>query len=211
MYTTWQSTLVRLECEHALTASRTRSLVLQVGTPKNETPGKEKKPKKEVKPKEEAKPKSEPKNEDAAPSQGATKRPRKVYDMPGQTRDMPPENDPLRKFYESLFKEKGSKSEMARKYCAVHGLLPLDEAKKYVAEKGGSQASQRSTQPSQSPAKRKKAPVKKMSSKKPAKKTKTPSRVRNDRIQADDEESDVMDESSTEEEWYSSDDGDFSP
>ena len=87
------------------------------------------------------------------------KRERKTYDMPGQTRDTPDENDPLRRFYESLHTEK-PESEMARKWCVVHGLLPLAEAKKWVAVHGrGSQrATQESqgTQGTQSPAKRKK-------------------------------------------------------
>ena len=132
------------------------------------------------------------------------KRERKTYDMPGQTRDTPDENDPLRRFYESLHTEK-PKSEMARKWCVVHGLLPLAEAKKWVAVNGrGSQrATQGSqgTQGSQSPAKRKKpaagkkkvvAAVKKSAEKKA--RVTSPSRVRNDRIEADSSEEESEDE-----------------
>lgn len=64
-----------------------------------------------------------------------TKRPKKVYDLPGQTRDTPPEEDPLRQFYMSLL-EQVPTSELARKWCVVHGLLPVEEAKKWVAKYG---------------------------------------------------------------------------
>lgn len=65
----------------------------------------------------------------AAPSQ----RPKKVYDMPGQTRDAPGEEDPLYKFYMSLLEQR-PESEMARKWAVQHGLLPKDEALEWLAQ-----------------------------------------------------------------------------
>lgn len=63
------------------------------------------------------------------------KKPRKVYDMPGQTRDTPDEEDPLRRFYTSLLEQIPS-SEMAKKWCVIHGLVSIEEAKKWVAKYG---------------------------------------------------------------------------
>lgn len=68
------------------------------------------------------------------------KKPRKVYDMPGQTRDTPAEEDPQRRFYTSLLEQVPS-SEMAKKWCVIHGLLPIEEAKKWVAKNGKKAAS----------------------------------------------------------------------
>mmetsp|Transcript_4720 Transcript_4720/g.8574 ORF Transcript_4720/g.8574 Transcript_4720/m.8574 type:complete len:355 (-) Transcript_4720:545-1609(-) len=65
----------------------------------------------------------------------------KKFGMPGQTKETPPENDSLRKFYISLLSQKPN-SDMAKKWCLQYGLLPLDEAEAYIAEmkaqKGGS-------------------------------------------------------------------------
>lgn len=76
------------------------------------------------------------------PSQASqkTQRVKRVFDMPGQTRDTPPENDPLRRFYTSLL-EQTPDSEMARRWCAMTGLLSHEDAEAWVAEaarkKGG--------------------------------------------------------------------------
>jgi hypothetical protein len=58
---------------------------------------------------------------------------RKEYDVPGQTKDTPPEGDPLRKFYGSLLVQRPD-SEMARSWCGQRGLLPAGEAEKWVRE-----------------------------------------------------------------------------
>lgn len=58
---------------------------------------------------------------------------KKEFSMPGQTRETPPENDPLRKFYASL-REQRPDSELARKWCAMHGLLSKTEAIQYVED-----------------------------------------------------------------------------
>ena len=148
------------------------------------------------KPKGKAK-KNEPKAE------GAEKKARPKFDRPGQTRPTPPESDPLRRYYTSLYSQQPD-SALAQRFCAQHGLMPLEMAEKWAAEHGrGSQLSQRSSQPSQSPAKApaKKAPSKKAATKKtPAKKAATkkdrtppkkrgPSRVRNDKIESDESDS----------------------
>ena len=48
---------------------------------------------------------------------------KKKFPLIGQTKETPEENDPLRKFYASLLKQKPT-SEMAIKWCTEHGLLP---------------------------------------------------------------------------------------
>ncbi|DBA74798.1 hypothetical protein WJX79_003606 [Trebouxia sp. C0005] len=58
---------------------------------------------------------------------------KKEYDKPGQTRETPPEIDPLHKFYTTL-KQQRPDSEMAKKWCLIHGLLDLEEAEQLVAE-----------------------------------------------------------------------------
>jgi hypothetical protein len=148
----------------------------------------DKKPKREVK-------KREPKAEDAE------KKARPKYDRPGQTRPTPPESDPLRRYYTSLYSQQPD-SALAQRFCAQHGLMPLEMAEKWAAEHGrGSQVSQRSNQSSQSRAKtsakkalvnrapERKAPSKQASKKKDRSTTKKrgPSRVRNDGIQSDDD------------------------
>lgn len=47
------------------------------------------------------------------------KREKKVYDLPGQKRDTPEEKDPLRIFYESLYKQI-PKSEMSQIWWVFH-------------------------------------------------------------------------------------------
>ncbi|KAK9917250.1 hypothetical protein WJX75_002354 [Coccomyxa subellipsoidea] len=61
------------------------------------------------------------------------KKERKVFDMPGQTRETPDEADPLRKFYTSL-KEQRPDSAIAKKWLLQTGLLPLEEAEEEVAK-----------------------------------------------------------------------------
>ncbi|KAJ8762240.1 hypothetical protein K2173_007396 [Erythroxylum novogranatense] len=56
------------------------------------------------------------------------KREKKVYDLPGQKRDTPEERDPLRIFYETLYKHVPN-SEMAQIWMMESGLLPREEAK----------------------------------------------------------------------------------
>ncbi|KAL0047295.1 hypothetical protein WJX82_000105 [Trebouxia sp. C0006] len=58
---------------------------------------------------------------------------KKEYDKPGQTRETPPEIDPLHKFYTTL-KQQRPDSDMAKKWCLIHGLLDLEEAEQLVAE-----------------------------------------------------------------------------
>mmetsp|Transcript_6782 Transcript_6782/g.15003 ORF Transcript_6782/g.15003 Transcript_6782/m.15003 type:complete len:345 (-) Transcript_6782:711-1745(-) len=60
---------------------------------------------------------------------------KKEYDMPGQTRDTPPETDSLRKFYTSLLQQRAD-SDMARKWCLQHGLLDREEAEEYLEKLG---------------------------------------------------------------------------
>merc|ERR1712010_370918 len=52
---------------------------------------------------------------------------KKGYELPGQTKPPPEETDPIRKFYESLSKQK-LESVMARKWLMQHGMLPQDQA-----------------------------------------------------------------------------------
>jgi len=57
------------------------------------------------------------------------KKERKTYDLPGQKRDPPDENDSQRKFYCSL-REQNPSSEMAEVWMMEYGLLSAEEAKK---------------------------------------------------------------------------------
>merc|ERR1712188_120254 len=77
------------------------------------------------KPKTEGKVKGEGASEKSATKASANGK--KVYDLPGQTRETPEETDPVRKFYESLSKQK-PESIMARKWLMQHGMLPQDQA-----------------------------------------------------------------------------------
>ncbi|GMH03271.1 hypothetical protein Nepgr_005110 [Nepenthes gracilis] len=62
------------------------------------------------------------------------KRVRKVYDLPGQKRDPPEERDPLRIFYETLYKQVPH-SEMAAIWMMESGLLSVEESKKVYENK----------------------------------------------------------------------------
>ncbi|CAH9096981.1 unnamed protein product [Cuscuta epithymum] len=55
------------------------------------------------------------------------KKEKKVYDLPGQKRDPPEEGDPLRIFYESLYKQL-PESDMATIWMMESGLLPKEKA-----------------------------------------------------------------------------------
>ncbi|KAJ0024836.1 hypothetical protein Pint_09377 [Pistacia integerrima] len=66
--------------------------------------------------------------------QNGKKREKKVYDLPGQKRDPPEERDPLRIFYETLYKQV-PESEMAQFWMMESGLLSFDEAKKVFEKK----------------------------------------------------------------------------
>ncbi|GAB4839129.1 hypothetical protein Ancab_028657 [Ancistrocladus abbreviatus] len=69
-----------------------------------------------------------------AEERNVKKRERKVYDLPGQKRDPPEERDPLRIFYETLYKQV-PQSEMAAIWMMESGLLPVEEAKKVYNKK----------------------------------------------------------------------------
>uniref|UniRef100_A0A453IHV4 Uncharacterized protein n=1 Tax=Aegilops tauschii subsp. strangulata TaxID=200361 RepID=A0A453IHV4_AEGTS len=92
----------------------------------------EKKIKKEVGIKKDEKKAAGVKKEGAA----GVKKERKVYELPGQKHDPPPERDPLRIFYESLY-EQVPDSEMAAFWLMEWGLLPLDVATEVFAKKQG--------------------------------------------------------------------------
>lgn len=100
-----------------------------------------------------------------------TKKARKVYDMPGQTRDTPGDEDPQRRFYTSLLEQIPS-SELAKKWCVMHGLLPLEDAKKWV-DKHGKKTVATSSKTKKAPATRAKEPSKKTGSAKASKKKKS--------------------------------------
>ncbi|CAN0872027.1 hypothetical protein LINGRAHAP2_LOCUS10011, partial [Linum grandiflorum] len=72
--------------------------------------------------------------ESAAAEQNGKKREKKVYDLPGQRRDPPEERDPLRIFYETLYKQVPN-SEMAQFWMMESGLLPKDLAQKVYDNK----------------------------------------------------------------------------
>ncbi|CAI6002345.1 unnamed protein product [Closterium sp. NIES-65] len=57
-----------------------------------------------------------------------------VFDLPGQLREAPEENEPLRIFYESLYNQL-PESEMAQIWMMEHGLLDEDEARRVLAIK----------------------------------------------------------------------------
>ncbi|XP_027148654.1 transcriptional regulator ATRX homolog isoform X1 [Coffea eugenioides] len=66
--------------------------------------------------------------------QTAKKREKKVYDLPGQRREPPEERDPLRIFYETLYKQVPN-SEMAAIWMMESGLLQKEAAKKIFEKK----------------------------------------------------------------------------
>ncbi|CAI5525360.1 unnamed protein product [Closterium sp. Naga37s-1] len=57
-----------------------------------------------------------------------------VFDLPGQLREAPEENEPLRIFYESLYNQLPD-SEMAQIWMMEHGLLDEDEARRVLVIK----------------------------------------------------------------------------
>ncbi|KAJ1689880.1 hypothetical protein LUZ63_014035 [Rhynchospora breviuscula] len=59
---------------------------------------------------------------------------KKVYSLPGQKHDPPEEREPLRIFYESLWKQIPT-SEMAEFWMMEHGLLSPERAKKAYEKK----------------------------------------------------------------------------
>jgi hypothetical protein len=77
-------------------------------------------------------PKEKP-TQNRSSSAAEKERVRKTYELPGQTRDTPVEEDPLRKFYTSLL-DQVPESEMARRWCATHGLLSREAAEAWVEE-----------------------------------------------------------------------------
>ncbi|GFQ02805.1 hypothetical protein PHJA_002424400 [Phtheirospermum japonicum] len=84
--------------------------------------------------KEEEAEKTKKKGGKADENKDVKKRERKVFDLPGQKRDPPEERDPLRIFYETLYKQVPA-SEMAAIWMMETGLLPKDEAKKVFDRK----------------------------------------------------------------------------
>ncbi|KAH7433330.1 hypothetical protein KP509_07G064100 [Ceratopteris richardii] len=70
------------------------------------------------------------------------KKGKKVYELPGQKHDPPEERDPLRIFYESLYRQ-NPKSEMAQIWMMEHGLLSPEAAKKALERKKKIQLNQK--------------------------------------------------------------------
>ncbi|GMH39037.1 hypothetical protein BSKO_06935 [Bryopsis sp. KO-2023] len=62
-------------------------------------------------------------------------REKKVYDLPGQKREAPPERDSLREFYTTLRVQR-PESEMALKWCVEHGLEAEAVALAWVEKNG---------------------------------------------------------------------------
>eukprot|EP00884_Botryococcus_braunii_P002194 jgi/Botrbrau1/11976/Bobra.0115s0012.1 len=73
--------------------------------------------------------------ETATPAKERQKREKKVFPNPGQTKETPAEGDSLRKFYESLHRQRPD-SMMAKKWLLTVGLLAEDEAQDVLAELG---------------------------------------------------------------------------
>ncbi|KAJ9186449.1 hypothetical protein P3X46_002021 [Hevea brasiliensis] len=91
--------------------------------------------KKNIKEEEKKKKKKKKKKKGSVVSeQNGKKRERKVYELPGQKRDPPGERDPLRIFYETLYKQLPN-SEMAQIWMMESGLLSKEEAKKVYEKK----------------------------------------------------------------------------
>ncbi|KAI4376958.1 hypothetical protein MLD38_014659 [Melastoma candidum] len=77
-------------------------------------------------------------------------REKKVYSLPGQKHDPPEEREPLRIFYESLFKQVPT-SEMAEFWMMEHGLLSPERAKRAFEKKQRKQKQIRMGTPIKSP------------------------------------------------------------
>eukprot|EP00252_Welwitschia_mirabilis_P016357 TRINITY_DN36085_c0_g1_i1.p1 TRINITY_DN36085_c0_g1~~TRINITY_DN36085_c0_g1_i1.p1 ORF type:complete len:180 (+),score=41.23 TRINITY_DN36085_c0_g1_i1:204-743(+) len=75
-----------------------------------------------------------PQDKKATASKPKEKSEKKVYTLPGQKHDPPEERDPLRMFYESLYRQIPN-SEMATNWMMEHGLLPYEKAKKAFERK----------------------------------------------------------------------------
>lgn len=61
------------------------------------------------------------------------------FEKPGQRRETPPANDPLRLFYHSMYREKvekGVRSALAEDWMLKHGLLEEDEARRILRDVG---------------------------------------------------------------------------
>ncbi|XVE71023.1 hypothetical protein DITRI_Ditri10aG0116800 [Diplodiscus trichospermus] len=71
---------------------------------------------------------------------------KKVYTLPGQKHDPPEEREPLRIFYESLWKQIPT-SEMAEFWMMEHGLLSPEKARKAYEKKQRRQKELRSGTP----------------------------------------------------------------
>lgn len=59
--------------------------------------------------------------------------------LPGQTKQTPDESDPLRIFYESLYRQRPG-SKMAEDYCLQHGLLSEEKAQEVLNRLSGKSA-----------------------------------------------------------------------
>ena len=113
------------------------------------------------------------------------KKVRKVFDKPGQTRETPGEEDPQRRFYTSLLQQIPT-SDMAKKWCVMAGLLPEEDARKWVEQNSKKKVS---TVKSQTSAKKKATPRKSAVKKErpPKGKKKTSVEYRDDPSDSDEE------------------------
>ena len=59
----------------------------------------------------------------------------KIFKKPGQKKETPPKNDPLRIFYTSLLKQKQD-SKMAMQWCLEHGVLGSKQANEVMLRLG---------------------------------------------------------------------------
>ncbi|GAX73555.1 hypothetical protein CEUSTIGMA_g1006.t1 [Chlamydomonas eustigma] len=111
---------------------------------------------KETRPAAKSKPvKREPQEDESTEVKVVVKKEKKVFELPGQTRETPPETDPLRKFYTSLLSQRPD-SDMALKWCLMHGLLSEKDAKAALAKigKGTSRSTPVKSEPSRKAVKR---------------------------------------------------------
>lgn len=165
---------------------------------KRESPGSrgiKEQPKKERdtadhKPKDEA-------GEKSSQKENERKQVKKIYEMPGQTRETPPEEDPLRRFYTTLL-EQVPTSEMARRWCAIHGLLDVEAAAAWVEEQARKRGSK---SPSKSQTRRPASVAGKSSGKtsssletKQKTKTKAKAEVKKRKVESDDDDDDDNDD-----------------
>eukprot|EP01024_Parvocaulis_polyphysoides_P017712 TRINITY_DN17818_c1_g1_i2.p2 TRINITY_DN17818_c1_g1~~TRINITY_DN17818_c1_g1_i2.p2 ORF type:complete len:187 (+),score=36.32 TRINITY_DN17818_c1_g1_i2:172-732(+) len=59
--------------------------------------------------------------------------PKTPYDLPGQTKETPSENNPERVFYTTCLEQR-PESHMSKKWCLTHGLLPEDQIENFLQE-----------------------------------------------------------------------------